>query len=42
MAVGFALRAHALPVSTPLLGIGGALSATGADLFAWLVWRATD
>lgn len=42
MAGGFMLRAHAAPLATPLLAIGGALSAFGAYLFAWIIWRTID
>lgn len=38
--IGFALRYAGVPrPSTALLGVGGALSATGAYCFAYLVWR---
>ena len=42
MALGFALRAHAAPLATPALAVGGLLSALGAYAFAWLAWRTVD
>ena len=42
MAVGFALRAHAVPAATPVLAVGGSLSALGAYVFAYLLWRTMD
>lgn len=40
LTVGFTLRYSGVPhLSTALLGVGGALSATGAYCFAYLVWR---
>ena len=42
MAVGFALRARAVPWATHVLACGGVLSATGAYLFVFLLWRTMD
>ena len=42
MAIGFALRARAIPWATHVLACGGLLSATGAYLFAYLLWRTID
>jgi len=42
MVVGFALRANAAPVATPLLAVGGSLSAIGAYVFAYVLWRTMD
>jgi cbb3-type cytochrome oxidase subunit 1 len=42
MVIGFALRASAAPVTTPLLAVGGSLSAVGAYVFAYLLWRTMD
>jgi hypothetical protein len=42
MVAGFGARAHGLPAGTPLLAAGGALSAAGAYLFAYLIWRTLD
>jgi cbb3-type cytochrome oxidase subunit 1 len=42
MASGFVLRAHGGPTATVILVSGGALAATGAYLFAWLIWRTID
>lgn len=41
-ATGFCLRAHALDVATPMLAAGGTLSAAGAYVFAYLLWRTLD
>jgi cbb3-type cytochrome oxidase subunit 1 len=42
MVVGFALRAQGKPVSSILLGLGGSAAASGAYIFAVLVWRTLD
>jgi cbb3-type cytochrome oxidase subunit 1 len=42
MAIGFALRARAIPWATHVLACGGLLAATGAYLFAYLLWRTID
>lgn len=42
MVVGFVLRPHAAPLSTPILGVGGTLSALGAYTFAYVLWRTMD
>lgn len=42
MAVGFALRARAWPWATHVLACGGTLSATGAYVFVFLLWRTID
>ena len=41
-AVGFALRAHGLDIATPVLACGGTLSAAGAYVFVYLLWRTLD
>jgi len=42
MAIGFGLRAHALDAATPVLAVGGSLSAIGAYIFVYLLWRTLD
>jgi cbb3-type cytochrome oxidase subunit 1 len=42
MVVGFMLRAQGRPISSVLLGVGGTAAATGAYVFAFLVWRTLD
>jgi cbb3-type cytochrome oxidase subunit 1 len=42
MVVGFVLRANGQPVSSLILGIGGSAAASGAYIFAYLVWRTLD
>ena len=42
MASGFVLRVHAPTAGTTLLASGGALSAAGAYLFVYLIWRTID
>jgi hypothetical protein len=42
MVAGFVLRAQGKPVSSWLLGIGGGAAASGAYIFAILVWRTLD
>lgn len=42
MVAGFALRAHAAPLATPVLATGGALAAAGAYTFAYVMWRTID
>ena len=42
MAFGFVLRVHAPSAGTVLLACGGMLSATGAYLFVYLIWRTID
>ena len=42
MVVGFCVRAHALPVGTPLLATGGTLAAAGASTFVYVIWRTID
>ena len=39
MVVGFGLRPHGSPVSTLVLGAGGALGALGAYAFIYNIWR---
>lgn len=39
---GFGLRAHANQAAPWFLGIGGALSATGAYLLVWNLWKTLD
>lgn len=42
MAAGFVLRAEGFGLSAPVLATGGALSALGAYMFAYLIWRTVD
>jgi len=42
MASGFVLRVHAPTAGTVLLASGGTLSAAGAYLFVYLIWRTID
>lgn len=42
LVVGFACRANGVPASAILLAVGGLLSAAGAYLFAYLLWRTID
>ncbi|HEX7941339.1 MAG TPA: hypothetical protein VF488_06015 [Gemmatimonadaceae bacterium] len=42
MASGFVLRVHAPSAGTILLASGGTLSAAGAYLFVYLIWRTID
>lgn len=42
MASGLVLRVHAPAAGTILLVVGGTLSAVGAYLFAYLMWRTID
>ena len=42
MASAFALRVHAPAAGTILLAAGGSLSAAGAYLFVYLIWRTID
>ncbi|MBW8769379.1 MAG: hypothetical protein JF589_06480 [Gemmatimonadetes bacterium] len=42
MASGFVLRVHAPAAGTILLAAGGSLSAAGAYLFVYLIWRTID
>lgn len=42
MATGFCLRAHDLGAATPVLATGGTLSALGAYIFVYLLWRTLD
>jgi cbb3-type cytochrome oxidase subunit 1 len=42
MALGFVVRVHAPTAGTIVLAIGGTLSALGAYLFAYLLWRTID
>jgi cbb3-type cytochrome oxidase subunit 1 len=42
MASGFVLRVHAPTAGTLLLAAGGTLSAAGAYLFVYLIWRTID
>lgn len=39
---GFMLRAIAHAFATPVIGVGAGLSALGAYLFAWGIWRTID
>jgi len=42
IASGFVLRVHAPSAGTILLSVGGTLSAAGAYLFCYLIWRTID
>jgi cbb3-type cytochrome oxidase subunit 1 len=42
LASGFVVRVHAPSAGTILLSAGGTLSAAGAYLFAYLIWRTID
>jgi cbb3-type cytochrome oxidase subunit 1 len=42
MALGFIMRPHAGNSATPVLTAGGVLAASGAYLFAYLIWRTID
>lgn len=42
MVCGFVARVHAAAVGTIVLAAGGALSAFGAYVFAYLIWRTID
>ena len=42
MASGFVVRAHDPSVGTPLLAAGGTLSASGAYVFVYVLWRTID
>jgi cbb3-type cytochrome oxidase subunit 1 len=42
MVVGFILRAQGRTISSFLLGVGGSAAASGAYIFALLVWRTLD
>jgi cbb3-type cytochrome oxidase subunit 1 len=42
MVVGFVLRANGVPESSFVLGIGGTAAASGAYIFAFLVWQTLD
>ena len=42
MVVGFIVRTTAPDAGTPILVIGGSLSALGAYLFAYVMWRTLD
>ena len=42
MVCGFAARIHWPTAATPLLATGGVLSALGAYLFVYLIWRTID
>ncbi len=41
-AAGLIMRAGAVPYAAAVLGGGAALSAIGAYLFAWVIWRTID
>jgi hypothetical protein len=42
MVVGFVLRANGVPESSFVLGVGGTAAASGAYIFAFLVWQTLD
>jgi cbb3-type cytochrome oxidase subunit 1 len=42
LAGGFIVRFHLTIVATPMLAIGGTLSAAGALMMAWNLWRTLD
>lgn len=39
MSTGFVLRSHVDAMATPLLALGAGISAIGAYMFAYVVWR---
>jgi cbb3-type cytochrome oxidase subunit 1 len=42
MAIAFVMRPHVGSSATPVLVAGGVLAATGAYVFAYLIWRTID
>lgn len=42
MVVGFALRANGVAESSHVLGVGGTAAASGAYIFAFLIWQTLD
>ena len=42
LVIGFVLALHSTLIASAALGIGGALSATGAYFFAYNIWRTID
>lgn len=42
MVIGFVMRAHVGRTAIPVLAIGGSVSALGAYLFVYLIWRTVD
>ena len=42
MVCGFMARAHGRAEGTPVLAVGGVLSALGAYTFAWVLWHTLD
>src|SRR5690606_19880090 len=42
LACGFAARVHAVSAAPWLLALGGTLSASGAWMLAWNLWRTLD
>ena len=42
MVIGFVLRAQGQPISSLVLGVGGTAAASGAYIFAFLVWTTLD
>lgn len=42
LVAGFLSRPHHVPWALPVLALGGMLSAVGAWLFAWNLWRTLD
>ena len=42
MVCGFIARAHARAEGTPVLAVGGTLSALGAYTFVWVLWHTLD
>jgi cbb3-type cytochrome oxidase subunit 1 len=42
MVTGFVVRTWRPDRGTPILGVGGGLSALGAYLFVWVIWRTVD
>ena len=42
LAAGFVVRFHSARIATPLLAVGGGLSALGAYAMAWNLWRTLD
>lgn len=42
LAGGFIVRFHVSAIATPMLALGGTLSALGAYMFGWNIWRTMD
>lgn len=42
LTTGFIVRFHVVAIATPMLATGGVLSAAGAYMLAWNLWRTLD